>query len=129
MPLSFFSRSATIYPSVFVISFDDVVVLFRINYSHPEVSCITRAKSCLNWSCQTQTIKPFLMALSAPPLSRSAITQLPRPSSLSPFPPPLSKVLLLESKWARSPLKLWGYSRSSHYHGDAKTVFDSQAKH
>ena len=40
----------------------------------------------------------------------------------------LPKVLLLEWKRARSPLTLRGYSRSSHHHDDAKTVFDSQAK-
>lgn len=42
--MSFF-QSATIYPNVLVISFDDVVVLFRINYSHPEVSYVTKANA------------------------------------------------------------------------------------
>ena len=41
----YFSQSATIYPSVLVILFDDVVALFRINYSHPEVSYVTKSFS------------------------------------------------------------------------------------
>ncbi len=78
------AQSATIYPSALVILFDGVVVLFRINYCHPEVSCITKAKAVWTGAARFRPLSHFSWHLSAPPLSRSTIAQLPRPPPFSP---------------------------------------------
>lgn len=122
----FLSRNVLIFPVCHYLSLSSCLMTFKINYSHPEVSYITKAKAVWTGVARFRPLSQFSWHCLHPFYAGAPLHNYPVPP---PFSPPFPKCFYWKASGQGHREKLWGYSPSSHYHGDAKTVFDSQAKH